>query len=123
MDPFRPPRVPRWPRTVATTAGLALLTGLLHVVLLPATPAAGQEVADGNLLDHEPAAAFDIASRSPRGTRVGEWRVEEFHRDNDITVYRIRSDSNRRSIAIATRKRAASHDDLHAIQVKGDVAG
>ncbi|MFD8985315.1 glycosyl hydrolase family 18 protein, partial [Streptomyces sp. NPDC059564] len=82
-----------------------------------------QEVADGDLLGHAPAAAFDVANRSPSGTRVGSWRVEEFHWDGDITVYRIRTGSNRRSLAIATKKRAASHDDLHAVQVRGDATG
>src|SRR5262249_36427201 len=40
MHPVRPSRVPRRPRTVAAAMGLALLAGLLHVILLPATPAA-----------------------------------------------------------------------------------
>ncbi|MFI1964586.1 glycosyl hydrolase family 18 protein [Streptomyces pathocidini] len=140
--------------------GLALLAGLLHVVLLPATPAAAaasdrklaswntwdgksdtlkripglikdhdvdvvalQEVADGNLLGHAPATFFDIASLSPSGTPQGNWRVDEFHWDDGITVYRIRTGSNRRSIAIATKERVASHDDLHLVEVRGDASG
>ncbi|MFD3993335.1 glycosyl hydrolase family 18 protein [Streptomyces sp. NPDC058583] len=145
---------------MAAAVGLALLTGLLSVVLLPVKPAAAdpsnlklltwntwdgksdtlnkvpglikdhdldvvalQEVTDGDLLGHAPAASFDVANRSPSGTRVGNWRVEEFHWDDGITVYRIRTGPNRRSIAIATKKRAASHDDLHAVQVRGDASG